>query len=81
MMRDLAAVGKLRHARVLLHRDAGEVGDLLAQSGEPVEQGRLAGIGRADQRYRFRRPGSEPAGEEWRRCSRCRQPRFTSGPT
>ena len=34
---DLAAIGELRHAGVLLHGDAGEIGYLLAQSGEFIK--------------------------------------------
>ena len=32
--------------------DAGEIADFLTQTGEPVEEGGLAGIGRADDRHR-----------------------------
>ena len=53
MMLDGAAVGQFGDAGVLLHRDAGEIRDLLAQSGEPIEERGLAGVRRPDQRDRL----------------------------
>ena len=60
-------------AHALLDGDAGEVGDLLAQAGEAVEEGGLAGVGRADEdngpegsgRWAERRAEQRPEG-----CSR-----------
>ena len=48
---DGAAIGQFRDSGVLLHGDAGEVGHLLAQAGEAIEERRLAGVGRPDQRH------------------------------
>ena len=47
-MRSTSAASSTAAAEVLLDGDAGEVGDLLAQAGEAVEEGGLAGVGRAD---------------------------------
>src|ERR1035437_3644453 len=49
---DGAAIGEFGDSGVLLHRDTGEIGHLLAQSGETIEEGGLAGIGRPHQRHR-----------------------------
>ena len=51
-----APVRQFGDAGVLLHGDAGEVGDLLAQAGEAIEQGGFAGVGRTDQRHRCAPP-------------------------
>jgi hypothetical protein len=50
--REVVAADRLHAAGVVFHRDAGIVRDLLAQAGEPVEEGGLAGVGRADERDR-----------------------------
>ena len=46
-----APVRQFGDSGVLLHGDAGEIGHLLAQAGETIEQGGLAGVGRTDQRH------------------------------
>ena len=48
---ELGCVFDLQLAEVLLDRDAGKVGDLLAQTGQAVEEGRLAGVGGSDDRH------------------------------
>ena len=53
---ELGRVLDLQLAEVLLDGDAGEVRDLLAEPGEAVEEGGLAGVGRADDRHDAR-PG------------------------
>ena len=53
-----------RHADVLLDGDAGIVGDLLPQPGQPVEEGGLAGVGRPDQRDQRNGRGLRRVGEE-----------------
>src|ERR1019366_4791737 len=56
---DAASVGEFGDASVLFHRDAGEIGHLLAQPGETVEQRRLAGIRGPHQRHRSHRRRAE----------------------
>jgi len=51
---DRAAVGKGQAPRMALDRDAGIIAHLLPRAGHRVEQGALAGIGIADQRYQRR---------------------------
>ena len=58
---ELGRVLDLQLAEVLLDRDAGEVRDLLAQARETVEERRLAGVGRADDRH-DPRPGQARGG-------------------
>src|ERR1019366_7801507 len=48
---DAAPIGEFGDSGVLLHRDAGEISHLLAQAGETIEQGGLAGVGRPNQRH------------------------------
>ena len=67
-MLDGAAVGQFGDSGVLLHGDAGEIGHLLAQSGEAIEEGGLAGVGRPDQRHRADRGRAAAVGA----TARCR---------
>lgn len=46
---EVAASDAAEFAEVLLDGDAGVVGDLLAQTGEAVEERGFAGVGRADE--------------------------------
>ena len=48
--REVAAADGLHAAGVMLHGDAGIVGDLLAHAGEAVEEGGFAGVRRTDER-------------------------------
>ena len=48
---NFAAALHLDLAHAMFHRHAGEVRYFLAQAGEPVEQGRFAGVGRSDDRH------------------------------
>jgi hypothetical protein len=61
--------GPLNLAFVLLHGDAGVVADLLTQAGEPVEDGGLAYIGGANNRYCAEswQSAFHPDGDEGRR--------------
>src|SRR5260370_36812388 len=52
---DGAPIRQVGDSGVLLHRDAGEVGHLLAQSGETIEQGSFARVGRTYQHHRAHR--------------------------
>src|ERR1039458_6792056 len=56
---DAASVGEFGDAGVLFHRNAGEIGYLLAQPGETVEQGGLTGVRRPHQRHGTHRRRAE----------------------
>src|SRR5438445_804649 len=64
----MLSVFELDAAGALLDGYAGEVGDFLVQAGEPVEERRFAGIGRADD-------GDDRVSGAFRRQCRCRRAR------
>ena len=71
--RDLMAFEVAHVSGVVFDGDAGEIADLLPQTGEPVEQGGLAGIGRANDRHRaIRRAEGFIPGPRYRMAAHCR---------
>ena len=57
------AIGDLGAADVLLDCDAGEVCNLLPETGESIEESRFAGVWRADERDSMRRESDVPLPE------------------
>src|SRR5260370_14251562 len=57
----LAAVGEFHPASPLLDGDAGKIRYLLTKTGEPVEESRLAGVGRTDDGDDRGRSGFRPS--------------------